>query len=219
MTIVLLDKLIERYPYVYHMADADTWMSIQRRGLLSATAALDTLGVAGALRVRLESGHRPEMTSLHPGHADDIVLRDQRPMPPDRLRHALPPALTPEQWYELINSKVFFWVSPERLGRLLRSYRNAQHDVLRVDTASLLANHADRTWLCHMNSGNTWPIPHRRDVDIFKRIPDYPANSLGNPIKEVVELVIDYAVPDIVNHVVDVRRMQGDEVLSIVWRR
>lgn len=157
--------------------------------------------------------------SLRPGHADDIVLRDQRPMPPGRLRHALPPELTPERWYELINSKVFFWVSSERLGRLLRSYGTVQHDVLRVDTASLLANHADRTWLCHMNSGNTWPIPHRRDAEIFKRIPDYPVNNAGNPAKEVVELVIDYAVPDIANHVVDVRRMRADEVLGIVWSR
>lgn len=201
------------------MAEADTWTSIRNRGLLSATAAIDALGVAGTRRAQLESGHRPEMMSLRPGHADDIVLRDQRPMPPGRLRHALPPELTPERWYELINSKVFFWVSSERLGRLLRSYGTVQHDVLRVDTASLLANHADRTWLCHMNSGNTWPIPHRRDAEIFKRIPDYPVNNAGNPAKEVVELVIDYAVPDIANHVVDVRRMRADEVLGIVWSR
>lgn len=216
---MLLEKLIERYPNVYHMAEADTWASIQHRGLLSASAALDALGVTGSRRTLLESGHRPDMMSLHAGHSDDIVLRDQKPMPPGRLLHALPPNLPPAQWYRLINSKVFFWVSAERLGRLLRSYGSVEHDVLRVDTARLLASHADRTWLCHMNSGNTWPMPHRRDADIFKRIPDYPVNRAGNPTKEVVELVIDYAVPDISDHVVEVLRMKGDEDLGTVWRR
>jgi hypothetical protein len=216
---VLIEKLVERYPYTYHMAEANTWTSIRRRGLLSATAALDALKVSGARRTQLESDHRPEMLSLHPGHADDIVLRDQRPMPPGRLRHALPPDLSPKEWYQLISNTVFFWVSKERLGRLLRSYGTEEHDVLEVDTASLVGSHADRTWLCHMNSGNTWPIPHRRDTSIFKRIPDYPVNRSGRPTKEVVELVIDYSVPDITSHVVNVTRMRGDEVLGTVWRR
>ena len=214
-----LEKLLQRYPYVYHMAEVGTWPSIHERGLLSTTASLDALGFAGAQRAALESAYRPEMSHLRPGAADDIVLRDQRPMPPNRLARALPDGLTTEQWYRLINSKVFFWVSPERLGRLLRSYGASEHDVLRVDTASLLDAHFARTWLCHMNSGNTLPIPHYRDETIFKRIPDYPVNRVGTPLKEVVELVVDYSVPDIENHVVDVTRVQGDAQLGIVWKR
>lgn len=214
---MILEKLIAKYPFVYHMAEAGTWPSIQQRGLLSTTAALDALGVNGAMRDRLESNHRPEMQSLHPGSSDDIVLRDQRPMPPARLSQALPPHVTPEQWYRLINSKVFFWVSAERLGRLLRSYGGHQHDVLKVATASLLNAHEAKTSLCHMNSGNTLPIPHWRDPSIFKRISDYPVNRAGNPIKEVVELVVDYSVPDISAHVVAVTRMQGDQSFGTIW--
>ncbi|WP_282295736.1 hypothetical protein [Stenotrophomonas sp. PS02289] len=214
-----LEKLLQRYPYVYHMAELGTWPSIQQRGLLSTTASLDALGIAGTQRTAFESAYRPEMSHLSPGAADDIVLRDQRPMPPNRLAQALPVGLTTEQWYRLINNKVFFWVSPERLGRLLRSYGDSLHDVLRVDTASLLSAHFARTWLCHMNSGNTLPIPHYRDETIFKRIPDYPVNRVGTPVKEVVELVVDYSVPDIANHVVDVSRVQGDTHLGVVWKR
>ncbi|AKK65932.1 hypothetical protein QYY62_05445 [Xanthomonas campestris pv. campestris] len=215
---MLLEKLIERYPYLYHMAEAGTWPSIQQRGLLSTTAALDALGVSGARRQALEGMHRPTMLALKPGAPDDIVLRDQRPMPPSRLAQALPTGLTTEQWYRLINSKVFFWVSEERLGRLLRSYGADEHDVLRVDTASLLSAHFDRTWLCHMNSGNTLPIPHWRDENTFKRIPDYPVNRVGRPVKDVVELVVDYSVPDIATHVVDVTRVKGDTKLGVIWR-
>lgn len=201
------------------MAEVETWPSIQRRGLLSTTAALDALGIVGAQRATLESTYRPAMSNLAPGSPDNIVLRDQRPMPPNRLAQALPAGLTTEQWYRLINSKVFFWVSAERLGRLLRSYGVSQHDVLRVDTASLLSAHSARTWLCHMNSGNTLPIPHYRDESIFKRIADYPVNGVGTPIKEVVELVVDYSVPDIANHVLDVTRFQGETNLGQVWTR
>lgn len=213
-----LEKLIQRYPYLYHMAEVGMWPSIQRRGLLSTSASLDVLGIAGAQRIALESVFRPEMSHLRPGAPDNIVLRDQRPMPPSRLLQALPDGVTTEQWYRLINSKVFFWVSSERLGRLLRSYGTSQHDVLRIDTASLLGAHHARTWLCHMNSGNTLPIPHYRDESIFKRVPDYPVNGAGNPVKEVVELVVDYAIPDIAHHVVDVTRVQGDQDLGVIWQ-
>lgn len=216
---VLLNRLIDRYPYVYHMAQVGTWPSIQQHGLLSTSAALDLVGIQGTRRSVVESAHRPEMLSLLPGMPDDIVLRDQKPMPPGRLRHALPKHVTPEEWYRLINGKVFFWVSKERLGRLLRSYGELEHDVLTIDTASLLSSQGSNVWLCHMNSGNTWPIPHRRDIDIFKRLPDYPVNTRGNPTKEVVELVVDYAVPDIANHVLEVNRIKGDVALSAVWRR
>ncbi|WP_267084308.1 DUF7002 family protein [Xanthomonas sacchari] len=215
---MLLEKLIELYPYLYHMAEADTWPSIQQRGLLSTTAALDALAVSGARRQALEGMHRPTMLAVKPGAPDDIVLRDQRPMPPNRLAQALPAHLTTEQWYRLINSKVFFWVSEERLGRLLNAYGADEHDVLRVNTASLLSVHYDRTWLCHMNSGNTLPIPHWRDESIFKRIPDYPVKGAGKPLKEVVELVVDYSVPDIAKHVVDVTRVKGDTHLGVIWR-
>ncbi|OHX22512.1 DUF7002 family protein [Xanthomonas campestris] len=205
-----LSKLIDRYPRVYHMAQAGSWPSIQARGLFSTTGALDALSVEGDRRNHFEAEHRPEMTSLRPHSPDDIVLRDQKPMPPGRLAHALPAHVTPEQWYRLINGKVFFWAERERLLRLLNSYGEFEHDVLTVDTASLLAAHAENTWLCHMNSGNTWPIPHRRDVDIFRRIADYPARASGAPVKEVVELVIDHAVPDIADHVIAVTRMKGE---------
>jgi hypothetical protein len=67
-----------------------------------------------------------------------------------------------------------------------------------------------------MNSGNTWPMPHRRGIDSFRRIPDYPAKRSGKPIKPVVELVVDYAVPNIAEYVVEVRRMQGSEVLKVI---
>ncbi|POR57992.1 DUF7002 family protein [Pseudomonas syringae] len=213
-----LDRLIELYPRIYHMAECGAWDSIRTRGLMSATAVLDHLVVGDGERARFESEHRSEKMDVRAGHPSNIVLRDQKPMPEGRLMQALTDGTTPREWYELINHKVFFWAEEARLHRLLgaRDYRRLEHDVLTLDSSALIPAYADAIWLCHMNSGNTWPMPHRRGTEIFRRIPDYPVKRSGNPDKNVVELVVDYAVPDIANFVLEVRRMRGSEVLGVI---
>lgn len=209
------DRLVELYPTVYHMAEAGTWDSIRKRGLMSASATLDHFKVTGAARAELEGGHRPAKAAVTPGNPAAIILRDQIPMPPERLLRALGDRTTPEEWYRLINGKVFFWAQHHRLERLLnaRQYRNLEHDVLTVDTRCLVAAHGEEMWLCHMNSGNTFPMPFRRGPEIFRRIPNYPVNRNNNPTPDVVEVLVDYAVPDIAHFVTEVRRMRGSEVL------
>ena len=91
-----------------------------------------------------------------------------------------------------------------------------EHDVLVINTASFVAAHENQIWLCHMNSGNTFPVPHKRDLTAFKRIAHYPTKSSGAPAKEVVELVVDYQVLDIAQHVIEVRRMRATEVLGMI---
>jgi hypothetical protein len=213
-----LDKLIELYPRVYHMAERGAWESIRTHGLMSATAVLDHLAIEGGDRARFESEHRNQKMDVRAGHPSNIVLRDQKPMPEGRLIQALTDGTTPRQWYELINHKVFFWAEEQRLHRLLgaRDYRRLEHDVLTLDSATFVPAYAEAIWLCHMNSGNTWPMPHRRGTEIFRRIPDYPVKRSGKPIKTVVELVVDYAVPNIAEYVVEVRRMRGSEILEVI---
>lgn len=210
-----LKTLVTRYPRLYHMAERNTWPSIRDRGLLSTAAVLDKFSVNGHRRFQLESEHRPEKVPIGEG-PEQIVLRDQKPMETSRLATALRNGVTPRQWYETINAKVFFWVQESRLYGLLnaRPYRKLEHDVLTIDTQSFLAAHENEAWLCHMNSGNTFPVPHPRDLSAFRRIADYPANRSGAPAKEVVELVVDYQVLDIAAHVIEVRRMKAREVLG-----
>lgn len=210
------ERLVELHPWLYHMAEAGTWPSIRERGLMSTSGVLDHFGLSGAERRAIEQGHRPGKLAVLPGASDAIVLRDQAPMPPDRLRNALGPETSIESWYAIINSKVFFWTEEERLHRLLnaRAYRGLEHDVLTIDTESLVAAHGDRMWLCHMNSGNTFPMWTARDPGIFKRIPAYPVNRNNNPVKPIVEVLVDHSVPDIAHHVIEVRRMRGSEVLG-----
>lgn len=137
-------------------------------------------------------------------------------MEPSRLEKALRGGVTPEEWYKFLNDKVFMWAQEHRLFGLLgaRAYRKLEHDVLTIKTAALMEKHADRVWLCPMNSGNTFPMPHIRGLDTFQRIAGYPTKRNGLPAKEVVEVVVDYNIPDIAEFVVEVRRIKGKEVLG-----
>jgi hypothetical protein len=216
------EDLIDCYPRLYHMAEADTWFSIQQYGLLSTTAILDLHLVQGNARVPYESRHRPAMMPVSANHAlPSMMLRDQKPMPTQRLARALRNGITPQQWYELLNRKVFFWATEERLLTLLnaRFYRTTPHDVLTVDTASLVARYEEQITLCHMNSGNTWPMPHYRDASIFKVINDYPAKPNGKPVKPVAELTVAYSVPSMAKHVIEVRRMVGSQPVETIYSR
>ncbi len=213
-----LQDVVRQYPRLYHMAERGSWRRISEVGLLSTSAALDRVGLSGDERARLEACHRPEKVVIGVG-AESIVLRDQKPMAPLRLREALVDGTTPEDWYKLLNSKVFMWAQEHRLIGLLsaRNYRNDEHDVLVLDAAPLLEAYEESVWLCHMNSGNTFPVPHPRGKEIFKRIADYPTRAGSQvPLKEVVEVVVDYAIPDVARFVVEVRRMRAGAVLEII---
>lgn len=210
-----VEALLKRYPRLFHMAERGTWESIKKHGLLSTSAALDLHKVTGSARRKLEAEHRPDKVTI--GLTDEIVLRDQKPMPPERLARALQDGISPAEWYQLLNGKVFMWAAEERLHGLLkaRHYRVLEHDVLVIDAARLLKVHAPAVSLCPMNSGNTFPMPHPRGRETFRRIQNYPVGKRGQPKKQVVEVVVDYSIPDIADHVIEVRVMRGDSTLSV----
>ncbi|MFJ3409137.1 DUF7002 family protein [Pseudomonas protegens] len=211
-----LDNFIDRYPRLYHMAEEGTWRSIKQHGLLSTLAVLDRYGINGDQRTALEAQQRvSKVTVGYPG--DSIVLRDQIPMPPKRLQDALVDGTTPAEWYRFINSRVFMWAEEHRLFNLLnaRNYKKLTHDVLTIDTASFVRDYSDKIMLCRMNSGNTFPMPHERSLQDFMSIEDYPANPRsGAPIKEVVEVVTEYCVPNVKDYVIELRSIQGEVVLG-----
>ncbi len=137
------------------------------------------------------------------------------------LRRALPERLSPADWYELLNAKAFFWLSEVRLHKLTnaKAYREQEHDVLEVDTRSLIEAHRGAIWLCPINSGCTKPKPHPRDETIFARIADYPYahwRERRGRRERVVGLAVDHSVEDICDHVRRVVVKRGTEVLSVL---
>ena len=216
-----LEELIGDCPTLYHMAERGAWTSIKVRGLLSTSALLDIYDVGQPDRDRIERQHRPKSVAIHGSGLPKAVIRDQIPMSDAGLERCLPTRLTPSDWYQLLNSKCFFWLSEERLHRLTgaRAYRDKEHDVLELDTSSLLNAHRDRVWLCPMNSGCTKPVPHPRDETIFARISDYPYDYWRAKRKRrecAVELAVDYSVPDIHNHVRRVIVKKGTTTIAVI---
>src|SRR5687767_3559210 len=128
------------------MAERNSWPSIQEIGLLSTTALLDHYNVESAARFEIEASRRSDSVTLEGEGLPRSVIRDQLPMDDKGLIRCLNDGLRPEDWYRLLNAKVFFWLTRSRLLRLLNAgtYRSHEHDVLEFDTASLVTEYADR---------------------------------------------------------------------------
>jgi hypothetical protein len=216
-------ELVALYPRLWHMAHEGSWPSIRDRGLLSVSAILDAYSISGSKRVALESTHRPDCVTLRKTGLSAAVLRDQKPMSGRRLEGCLDDGLTPRQWYELLNSRSFFWLSPSRIWSLLRAraYRASTQTVLTIDTASLVTAHSQNIWLSPINSGSALFKPQRRGLATFQRIADFPFEERRSTRRlqdTVVELVVDHSVPDIAEHVLAVHSVRDTKILSEIWR-
>ncbi len=200
-----LGELSARYPKLWHMAEAGSWPGIREHGLLSTTALLDLYGVEGEERHRIESRSRPEIVPLDHRELGTSLVRDNKPLQETVLRRCIQ-GMEHEQWYETLNRRVFFWVTRDRLLKLLgaRPYKDRPHLVLEVDTASLLERHAESVTLSPINSGATFAMnPAPRGPNTFQRIANYPTD------RPVVELAVDYSVPDIEDLVLSASRWEG----------
>jgi hypothetical protein len=217
------NKLVSLYPRLYHMAELGSWPKIQEYGLLSTSALLDLFEYRDEKRFKIESEWRPRsMTVSHP-KLGTAIIRDQKPMPPDTLAPVLN-NLTPRQWYEFINRKTFFWVTEDRLKRMLNAgeYRSRPHNVLVLDTEALVERHLTEVTLSPINSGvSSFGPPYKRDFSTFKRVEDYPIMEKvrSNQREVVVELAVEYHVPDISELVISSEEWRGKQKISVIWER
>lgn len=218
------EELVATYPRLWHMAHDGAWPAIRARGLMSAVALADDYGIGGERRERLLSRRRPQSVAITAPGLPGAVLRDQKPMDDGRLGACLEGGMVPRQWYELLNSMSFFWLSRSRIWTLLqaRAYRDVAQTVLTLDTASLVAAHRKRILLAPINTGATLFKPQPRGRETFKSIVDFPfaerarTRSIAN---NVVELVVAHAVPDLADHVLAVHEVMNDQVVAGIWRR
>jgi hypothetical protein len=203
------EELASRFPTAYHVAEAGSWPSIQRHGLLSTSALLDMYGYDGPARNAIERRHRPECVTIrHPLHGS-ASIRDQKPLNEIKLAACLTDGLTPGDWYLKLNERVFFWATHDRLRRLLKAkpYRD---DVLFVDTRRLLERYGDNVTLSRINSGSTLMNPPKRGRTTFLGLQEYRHH-------DVAEIAVNGMVSNVEEITTRVLRMQGDAVLEPVW--
>ena len=148
------------------------WPSIRQHGLLSTSALLDLYGVTGQARTAIERQRRPDFMAVNHARLGQVLIRDQKPMTDATLAPVLID-LTPADWYALLNERVFFWVSEERLNGLLGAYRHRDNLVLVLDSATVLARHAAQATLSTINSGYSRRWAVRRGRETFQPLADF----------------------------------------------
>src|SRR5258708_27286701 len=92
---------------------------------------------------------RKERTTL----PDGAVIRDQIPMPPKALSRCLIDGTSPEEWYALLNSMVFFWIDRERLARQAGASRSSPQLMFEIDAAKLIERHGRPSFVTPFNLG------------------------------------------------------------------
>lgn len=208
--LLTADYLAERWPRLYHMAEAGSWASIQTHGLLSTTALLDLFEITGHTRDAIEAARRPESVKITHCVHGDAWIRDNKPINTTVLRRTLE-GMSEADWYRTLNGRVFFWLSETRLNKLrgAGAYGAREHDILTVDTARLLAVHGHQVELAHLNTGAVHAgAKYPRGVGTFRPINEYRwldrvRVSSGEPI---VELTVPYSVPGLRDMIIDVQR-------------
>lgn len=202
-----------RPPRLYHMAESGSWDSIRKHGLLSTSAMLDWFEYTGDKRFKIESQWRPKSVPIiHPVHGKAIV-RDQAPMSPDDLSICLT-GISIQEWYELINSKIFFWVSRDRLFNFLNAvnYRERSHTVITLSTQDLLRAYLDDITLTDINTGFAYH-GGTRGRHTFKTIDEFPSS------RKVWELAVEYAVRNVIGFTIAVKERKRDRLLKVIWKR
>lgn len=210
-----VSDLISIHPRIYHMAEYGSEDSIRKHGLLSTTALLDLFEITGEKRFALEKCRRAKTETITHKEYGSAVIRDQQPMNDSMLSKCLNDGLTPPDWYEIINSMAFFWSTRDRLRTFLSApnYKDKMQTILTVDTKRLVERYHDNIRLCHINSGCTRSIEHRRGLSTFKTIEEFDPREFKKSGKKnaIAEVSVKYSVPDISDVIISVDHVRGPE--------
>jgi hypothetical protein len=203
MSAMDVEELVARHPRVFHTMSATAWPSVQRHGLLSTQRLIDLFGLDAAERDRLLGAPRKQSTVLRAPGLPPAVIRDQKPM--KFLAEKIDPDSSLPEYLTAINSRVFFWASPERLARLrqAKEYRTEDQVVLHLDTRALVERHGPRIELCRLNSGAVTQKNHPlRGHRSWLPIADYPYEEYRRRHGRdgaLVEVTVLDAVPDVLD--------------------
>ena len=194
----------------FHLADRDNWAAIQRDGLHSAAVLIARAGLRGRA-ARPFAGYRDTGMQLPSG----ARLRDQRPMPPAALQRCLDDGLSPDDWYRLVNDKVFFWLDEDRLHRHVAACGKRPQLIVTVDLRALVERHGSRAFVTPFNVGNARRRPAARGRRTFVPLAAWltarwqseaePGAAPRARSHRPAELAIAGSVPDLMALVVAVR--------------
>lgn len=212
-----IKELYDHYPVLYHMAWRNSWSTIEQHGLLSTLELLNLYQVKSDEKKLISQTHRPECVKISNVKLPDVIIRDQKPMSDAGVIKALQGTAKPADWYNLLNSMVFFWPTKKRLKTMLsaKAYRDLDHDVLIVRTKELVTAHANKLRISPINSGCTTPWAHPRSLELFKTAANYPfeeRKKKNGVSKAIAEICFVGGIPDIKAYVEDVLVLNAQNI-------
>lgn len=218
-----LEDFYQRCPILYHMAMDGSWPLISQKGLLNTDKLLEMFEVSKQNTAELTTKRRPASVQIQHEQFGIAVVRDQIPLLDEDLTVCLTDGITPLQWHQKLNERVFFWTNRKRLVTLLfaRAYKAFRHDVVEVNTRELVEAYLDKIELTPMNSGCTRPWRHPRGAQTFLPVSEYPyqqRKKRGPKDDAVVELTVIGGVPDIIKYTIRAVKMQQGEVLGTLYQ-
>lgn len=195
------EQFVELFPTLFHLAAVSAWPGIEEYGLLSVSALCDLCRVPPSDRVALEARPRRDSVPLFLPSGATAEIRDQGPLSESKLAACLDD-MTVEEWCRLLNRKVFFWPTLNRVMRLREAKRNRNHShiVIAIDTALLVAAHEDQIALSPINAGAVLFDPPRRGRGTMSPIEDYDLDAWRHrrsSKKAIAEVSVDWSLPDL----------------------
>jgi hypothetical protein len=201
-------ELAERHPQLFHVTTAGASDQIRRLGLMSTADLLALLDLPEPRRVELVTKRRGKAEVISDAVRGTFVLGDNAPLSEKRLTGRLEDGLTFSDWLKLLNDRVFFWTDRRRAESLRQSrrYRDAEKELLVVDTLALARAHGDRVEIAPFNTGATGrqPNPPVRGASTFAPLleTDYRTWRVRRGQRDrIVEVVVRGSVPDIAHFI------------------
>lgn len=203
--------LAKRYPRLYHMADGSSWEGLKRHGLLSTASLVELFQVPAERRAAILGQQRTRSQTIeHPIHGR-AVIRDQKPLNRSKLESCLTDC-TFDQWLELLNTRVFFWLTSARLQTLMcaKEYCACVHVVLALDTLKVANDFEKSIMLAPMNTGSTQPFAHGRGLSTFSRMNEYPYEERLHRGLDytVVELTVERGIKNVLQYAIEICEMR-----------
>lgn len=163
------EELAARHPRLYHLTLPCLLPSIEQHGLWSAAALIDGSIADPAARAARKRTRRKAAEPLDHLAFGQVILNDQTPLSESKLERCLEGGLTPADWLEILNARVFLWSSEHHAKSLLGARANRSRAVvlLQLDTLRLAQAHASAIEICPINSGATIRKPARRGATTF----------------------------------------------------
>ena len=204
------DEFAERVPCLFHVTDREAWPLIERHGLLSTNSMIERFVTDPDHAERLRSERRAKPVPLYEGVAGErAMLNDNIPLVFSRLASALDDGLTPVEWLQLLNERVYFFPARRKADSFIEAGRRGGRRklMLTFDARSLATAHLDRLFIAPINTGSALRTPARRGRAIFAPVASITWDEFAtrrSAIKTSPDTVAEVSLlgdlPNAVNH-------------------